>query len=404
MDSKIKDFENQLAATKQLPGAHPGQALVIVNDRISPDKSLVWVDTEGQASTGILRYIDTTNTHDGMWLHLMFTSSARNITVKHSTETYGIRLVDGVDKALPGNNSCLVLRRAGNSWKEIATASVAVDTASTTARGVVQLGKDVRVLCSADLHMYFRNDGNDGNDGMRDTADRAKKTLQGVIVALHQYDLNKCNVYIHGGSGIFDAYTFIPPSLNLATAMIQIEGAGNTTILRNATGQALYSQADHVYLKNIRVEGTVAAQHGKVYIADNVELHQPTASRGILDTYEDGFVKITAPCKVSGQCSYFLYASTLGSKILVNATGIDFAPATSFSVGTCYVSNGGNIAWHSSQTWTGSVTGPRYYMHGGGTISTVSANPNIFLPGDKSGVIAVTAGNSFVSSKSYAVI
>lgn len=96
--------ENQLAI-RELNGALPPQDVTIVDGSISPTRSTIYVDTEGQAPADDLQVInplggETSSLHNGMILELLAKDASRVVTVKHSTGQNCISLTQQEDLVL----------------------------------------------------------------------------------------------------------------------------------------------------------------------------------------------------------------------------------------------------------------------------------------------------------------
>jgi hypothetical protein len=112
--------DDQLAATKQLPGAAASTELTISTGSITPTRARHTVDTEGDASTDNLDVIDLTNVPDGSILILSIASNSRTVTVRHAQGATGqIFLSDSANFTLANTTQRLILERSGDAMVEV---------------------------------------------------------------------------------------------------------------------------------------------------------------------------------------------------------------------------------------------------------------------------------------------
>lgn len=119
-------FEDQLKATKQIPGAGEAeQALTIATGTITPASGasgIIAVDTEGAAATDDLANIAVTNVDDNSLVILRNANASRVVVVKNNAGGSGqISLKSAGDFVLADpDRHWLLLKRSGTTLKEVA--------------------------------------------------------------------------------------------------------------------------------------------------------------------------------------------------------------------------------------------------------------------------------------------
>lgn len=114
-------FEDNLQATKQIPGAgEPRTVLTIASGSVTPTIGVHGIDTEGAASTDDLTNIVQTNLPDGSGLIIKPSAAGHSIVVKHAAGGAGqISLTGSADFTMTDIRTHLYLQRVGTQWNEI---------------------------------------------------------------------------------------------------------------------------------------------------------------------------------------------------------------------------------------------------------------------------------------------
>lgn len=114
-------FEDQLQATKQIPGAGVAEAtLTISGGIVTPTLGVHTIDTEGAAATDNLTNILQTNLPDGSLLLIRCANNARTVVIANAAGGAGQIVTAGfLNLALRSTRQWLLLKRSGTSWEEV---------------------------------------------------------------------------------------------------------------------------------------------------------------------------------------------------------------------------------------------------------------------------------------------
>jgi hypothetical protein len=230
-------LEDQLAATKQLPGGSAETELTIASGSITPTAACHKVDTEADAATDDLTHLNPVNLPDGGLVMLRAVNSGRVVTVKHAAGGTGeIHLVNGTDVNLDPDTR-LVLIREGSLWREAGLASV---RATASRPGVVELATPAEAAA--------------GTDGERAVTPAG---LQGVVNGISRSTVRQTVL-----STALDASGYADFLSGIGTGSVVIDATPTPIDLSFADGFAAGMPVD--YAARVSADGSVNAAAGGV--------------------------------------------------------------------------------------------------------------------------------------------
>lgn len=267
----------------------------------------------------------------------------------------------------------------------------------------------VPITCKANFTLYVRTDGNDNNDGSADTSQKAFRTIQKALnYVSDNYSIGSYNATIKVGPGAFAGFTL--PKYNASTGSVTISGSGKTsTTVESTNGNVIYSivGAGNYKIDNLTVKltSTRKASDPLAYF------HGIIASQGV-DITLSNVLGIVNEGAENAQANMYFLSMQSGGRIVIGI-GNEFLMNGRASTSLLTVWNvvvGGVLRLHGSTSIngtarytlrvyssgyfdlapdhpqvTGTVTGQRYLVGGGGCIATGGGGPN-FFPGSIAGV------------------
>lgn len=146
-------FSNWLLATLQLPGAAAEVNHVIASGRVTPATAIIYLTSEGAATSDDLEGMEQTELLAGAIVFLR-AANGHTITVKNNTPSNSAGrfvLADGADFVLDNSQKYLIVRNFGGYWSEVGRMGYGVTTpASTAAPGVAELATNAEALTGTD--------------------------------------------------------------------------------------------------------------------------------------------------------------------------------------------------------------------------------------------------------------
>lgn len=118
------ELKAALEALRDVVAQGPGQAaaatLTIASGAIDPVSWIHPVDTQGAASSDNLDNITQADLPDGSLLFVFPADAARTVVVRHNQGGVGeILTLDGLNFSMENLDRAMLLRRAGNAWREM---------------------------------------------------------------------------------------------------------------------------------------------------------------------------------------------------------------------------------------------------------------------------------------------
>ena len=254
----------------------------------------------------------------------------------------------------------------------------------------------VRELLTADRTYYVRTDGDDGNDGLTDSAGGAFLTIQKAINEYQALDCNGYNVYIYVRAGTYTGSALITSRIGAGDLYL----IGDTTTPSNvhlnysgADGAVIYivghPSGSTVFIGGFKISSTTSAIYvfsgSRATINGAMEFGACTAYHLFVSL--GSYVVNSANWTISGGCVRSLYVNRGAFYHCPSAFTFTFTGSPNISGSFVYVVQLAQCLWFNA-TFTGTVTGRRYYVDFNAIIWTgTGADPNYF-PGNAAGVSA----------------
>jgi hypothetical protein len=279
----------------------------------------------------------------------------------------------------------------------ISSYSLASAGASVTALGwdgTSAVRAPLREKLTANRTYYVRTDGNDSNTGLANTSGGAKLTLNGALIAASQIDLNSYVVTIQVGAGTYSSGSTITiPRMTGLYDLNKLSITGDPTtpsnvVLQNTTsGGNVISVPDGAacYLSGFKLVSTngnsLAVIGGS---CDYGEMDFGATNIGVY-VIRRGWATCYRACTISGDCLYHIQCDMGGQLELFNGA-FTFTGSRTVT-GSFVLATGLGIVEASGSTFTGTLTGVRYYSVLNGVINTFGSGVNYF-PGNAAGSTA----------------
>lgn len=270
-----------------------------------------------------------------------------------------------------------------------------IDSQSNNSLKRVKIINSIRQKLYTNLNLYVRKDGNDSNDGLTNTSGGAFLTIQTAINRSSWYDYNGFNIVINVGDGTYVESLTIYNGMQVGLGTLFIQG--NTTTpanvsIRNNTAAATINIAKggtKLYLRSLKLanDGTghcLFVQNSSICDLQSVDFGIGGASGNTIHILSRGHTNIFGNYNVTAGAVRHLHADMGG--VIEITTGV-VSVTGNFSGQFAFADMNGTI-YASGMTFTGSVTGQKYFAQGGGCIQTYTGNVNYF-PGNSAGSLGV---------------
>lgn len=368
---------------------------------------------------------------NGQWVYGAASGTNTYAVTLFSTATYPFTLTTGMEIlvyfANANTTTTPTLNANGSGAKSIVkqgggAPAVANATASTSAdisgwvpliydgtnwriNGLVQsdvlalIQANVRTRVPSNLTLYVRTDGNDANDGSANDAAHAYATAQAAVNSIaSKYDLGAQTVTIRlGTTGTFVGAINVPP-LN-GTIVFQGDTANpQNYILSTAGGHVV--QGANVTFQGVTLYGTNAAynilsvlRNGVVtlnYVNFGASVTLAAAAARVYPTGSLSAASTTINVNCSGQNIWLAAGGYIGfstvSTIIGGGATVSVAFAQAFQDGV--------VEYAGTNTFSGTLTGPRYKVQYLALINTYGGGAT-YLPGSTAGTADNTTGGYY---------
>ena len=254
-----------------------------------------------------------------------------------------------------------------------------------------QRGCSGRQKLSANRTYYVRTDGSDSNTGLANTSGGAFLTSQKAVDVATTLDLNGYTLTIQIADGTYTGATTLKNVVGFAGAGSLVIKGNNSTpanVLISTTSAACFvANGTNVVwdILDLKMQTTTggaclqaqsggAIRYGNVNFGACANIH--------LSAFEGGSIICVSNYAISGGALAHFYGSYQG---LVRATSrsITISGTPAFSLAFAYSDISGLVA-ADAMTFSGSATGPRYYVATGGQVATGGGGTS-YLPGNAAG-------------------
>lgn len=246
-------------------------------------------------------------------------------------------------------------------------------------------------VLTASRTYYVRTDGSDSNNGLTNAAGGAFLTIQRAVNVATTLDLNGFTLTIQVADGTYTGGVTLKNVLGFAGAGSLIIRGNNATpanVLISTTSVGCFTANgtnviwDILDLKMQTATGgaCLQAQSGGAIRYGNVNFG--ACANVHIGAFENGSVSCIGNYAISGGALTHFYGSYMG---LVRATSrsITITNTPAFSLAFAFSDLSGLVA-ADAMTFSGSATGPRYYVATGGQVATGGGGTS-YLPGNAAG-------------------
>lgn len=259
---------------------------------------------------------------------------------------------------------------------------------------VASSGYTPREVLTADRTYYVRTDGSDSNNGLANTSGGAFLTIQKAINVVAALDLSIYNITISVGDGTYAGGARVTGPF---TGVGSVTIVGNTStpsscvISVTSTNCIYVSGGGSLIVGGFKLQTATgghcvwAGGSARIYLTGAMEYG---ACAGVHIAATDfGYVSVGANYTISGSAGAHNYIETYGMIFSPSRT-ITLTGTPSF--GTCFAFIGISPGFLDvrGNTYSGSATGKRYQLAGGGIINT-NGGGSTYLPGNSSGTATV---------------
>lgn len=258
----------------------------------------------------------------------------------------------------------------------------------------------VRKVCTGNLVIYYRQDGDDSHTGLTDTSGGAVLTPQKAAdIILNNYDMAGFNATIQRGS---DAGSVLTSGITISKSLVGSAGGsaltwdGANTICRVTNGNCLDAGAANGYggypgitVQNIRLETVTAGNcinaRGGVVLGGTGLVFGSCAGNHIYAGHMGQI--LLGNYSISGSANYHIYGYS-SAFIATEGATTNITTSVTFSVYLALLQ--GAIALMGGQTFTNksNVTGQKFNITGSGTNVDTGAAGISYLPGTSAGALA----------------
>lgn len=262
---------------------------------------------------------------------------------------------------------------------------------STKAASTAYVDRTTREKLTANRTYYVRTDGSDSNTGLANTSGGAFLTVQKAVDVATTLDLNGYTLTIQIADGTYTGATTLKNVVGFAGAGSLVIKGNNSTpanVLISTTSVGCFTANgtnvvwDILDLKMQTTTGgaCLQAQSGGAIRYGNVNFG--ACANVHIGAFENGSVVCIANYAISGGALTHFYGSYMG---LVRATSrsITITGTPAFSLAFAFSDLSGLVA-ADAMTFSGSATGPRYYVATGGQVATGGGGTS-YLPGNAAG-------------------
>lgn len=250
----------------------------------------------------------------------------------------------------------------------------------------------IRERLTANLTLYVRTDGNDANSGRVNSAGGAFLTIQKAINVITALDIGIYNVTVQIGNGTYTAnVTATNPWLGSGTVTLLGNTGSPASVVLNMTVPNLgVIQADmgaKIYISGMTINtsgtpgiGIAAYRGGMIVVGDNVVFGACTTYH-ILAQSGGRIVWGTTAYSITGAAAYHILSEGPGSHITLVGMTVTITGTPAFA-SFLYATTEAYLEYYSN-TFVGSVTGPRYTVDRNAVIRTLAGLT--YLPGNAAG-------------------
>lgn len=256
-----------------------------------------------------------------------------------------------------------------------------------------------RTVLTGNATYYVRTDGSDSNNGLANTSGGAFLTIQKAVDTVASLDIAGFNVVIQIADGTYTGSVTLKNVVGFAAAGNLVIQGNNTTpanVLINvsSTYAILADGISTVWdIKDLKIQSTgygISARSGAKVRFGNVNF--AACSAGHIQAFGPGSV-VTALSNYAvsggGNCHFECF---YGSQFVSPTFTVTITNTPAFSVAWAQLNVLGSAQVHS-MTFTGSATGPRFYIANGAVLFTNGSTASTYLPGNAAG-----AGTNFATS------
>jgi len=249
----------------------------------------------------------------------------------------------------------------------------------------------IREKLTANRTYYVRTDGSDSNDGLANTSGGAKLTLNGALFAVSRIDLNSCVVTIQVGAGTYSSGSAITiPRMTGLYDLYSLSIIGDPTtpsnvVLQNTTsGGNVISVPDGAacYLSGFKLVSNNG--NSLAVIGGSCDYGEMDFGATYIGVYilRRGWATCYRACTISGDCLYHIQCD-MGGQLELFGGAFTFTGSRTVT-GSFVLATGLGIVEAAGSTFTGTLTGVRYYSVLNGVINTFGSGVNYF-PGNAAG-------------------
>lgn len=253
----------------------------------------------------------------------------------------------------------------------------------------------VRLIALATVNFYVATTGSDSNNGLSSGAPFL--TLQHAINVALSYDAGGWDVIINIANGTYQGFLCLSPLVGANSAGIQIKGtngSANVTIADTTTNPAAILTANDcvLTLSGLTITSTNGSDLFPSYAAHikvGSDVVFGASHFGQIHAETGGSVEFSESTTFTGNAPAAVQA-VLGGQIIFDdgsAITVTITGTPAYSIGWADIEGSGSRLYvpSGSLTFSGSATGPRFYVTDSASITT-NGGTAIYFPGSTAGI------------------
>jgi hypothetical protein len=251
-----------------------------------------------------------------------------------------------------------------------------------------------RETLAADRTYYVRTDGSDSNDGLANTAGGAFLTIQKALdVILGTLDLGGFDAIIQVADGTYTGQVVgTGPQTGAGSIIIRGNASNPENVIVSCTAlgstngaitaeRYLALTVEDLELRTTTSGDCLVARLSGVILFDNVRFG--AAAGAHILSFLGGLVWAQGDYAITGSAGIHWWAAGTGSEVRVQSRTITISGTPAFSSSFANASSG--VITATSNTYSGSATGPRFRAEYNGVIRTANTSLTL-LPGNAVGI------------------